>query len=867
MLFARRMLLGVSVLLAVACGDSSVRFLVAPVDFEGGTANIRIELSGELNPATLQIWLDGAAVEPLFSPVTGGFAASIAVEPGRHLVVARAQRSSPPLRKLTALRFFDAPEPAPALVGSSPADGAANVPRSAWPTLTFAGPLPPGAETTFGLSCAGARVPLGLDLLADGRLVVNPEPALPAGAACALAWSGPGGPTAISFTTAAAGAAVAVVHERAQDPTQNTRLSPVPDDYFLYDEPSSPTGKLIWMDVPARTPIIQALFAALTTDVNQLDGWSPLAPFVIEISAALDPATLPRTPAESLDPLASAGLFDLSPGPGLGQRVPFRMDVRDDTTLAPGGVVLRSRVLMVWPSVPLRAQGKYAFVLTRRAGVSPGRPLDPSAFFAAALAPAVPGETDPVAHTRSLVDPVIATLTGGAVHPPVPREDLALVLPITVRSTATLPDDLLAMRAQIHAEPPPALLGWLAQADTVANSKVAAVVRGTWAAPDWRARSGTFVPSNVTRDADGLPVKQTTRPVEFVLALPQAALDGPVPVVMHQHGNPGSQEEVLSTARRFMAAGGFATIGFTDILNREIATPLDPNGNPRTDEQRIELQVLNVFGSLFANGTLPDHWLETTAEQLAFLHFLSSLEDLDVLPLGAPDGVPDLDLSAPLAYHGISEGGNNGQALLPYAPELKSMALVVGGARLAETLVHQQAALFLVEVPSFIPGLFPIEVWTGVSLFQMDFDRQDRHNQLPFAFQTPIEVAGTTQKASVLVIEGLEDPLVPNHATDSTAFQLGLPHLAPVQRAVPFLEVAAGPLQANLGPETTGAYFQYVPVGIPGIPPTPGCAALPISSGGNGHFCPQSAPESQAQRIAFLTSALLGVPVIASPFP
>jgi hypothetical protein len=276
------------------------------------------------------------------------------------------------------------------------------------------------------------------------------------------------------------------------------------------------------------------------------------------------------------------------------------------------------------------------------------------------------------------------------------------------------------------------------------------------------------------------------------------------------------------------------------------------------------MQVLSTFTQLFVNATIPDYWLETTAEQLAFLRFLESLASLDVLPLGAPDGVPDLDLAAPLAYHGISEGGNNGQAILAYAPELKSAALMVGGARLAEVLVHQQAQVFLDFVPSVIVGVLPSEIWVGVSLFQTIFDRQDRHNHLEFAFRRPLEIAGTTRKASVLLVEGLDDSLVPNHATESAAFQLGLPHLAPVQRAVPFLQVVTGPLRANLDAETTGGFFQYVPIGVPGIPPTPGCDDIGEPE---GHYCAQSALESRRQRVHFFQSALgAEPPEIIDPF-
>ncbi len=53
---------------------------------------------------------------------------------------------------------------------------------------------------------------------------------------------------------------------------------------------------------------------------------------------------------------------------------------------------------------------------------------------------------------------------------------------------------------------------------------------------------------------------------------------------------------------------------------------------------------------------------------------------------------------------------------------------------------------------------------------------------------------------------------------------------------------------------TTGAFFQYVPIGVHGIDPTPGCAVLSPSSGGEGHYCAQSAAESFRQRAMFFTT-------------
>ncbi|MCU0671046.1 MAG: hypothetical protein MUF70_17095, partial [Myxococcota bacterium] len=64
-------------------------------------------------------------------------------------------------------------------------------------------------------------------------------------------------------------------------------------------------------------------------------------------------------------------------------------------------------------------------------------------------------------------------------------------------------------------------------------------------------------------------------------------------------------------------------------------------------------------------------------------------------------------------------------------------------------------------------------------------------------------------------------------------------------------------LAENLGPGLTAGYFQYDPA------TTPYCVTRPQPE---GHYCPQSAPEAQAQRRHFLESALGGAAEIVSPF-
>ena len=110
-----------------------------------------------------------------------------------------------------------------------------------------------------------------------------------------------------------------------------------------------------------------------------------------------------------------------------------------------------------------------------------------------------------------------------------------------------------------------------------------------------------------------------------------------------------------------------------------------------------------------------------------------------------------------------------------------------------------------------------------------------------------------------------------NHSTRSLAWAMGpIPQLAPVRREVPFLEVVEGPVLGNVDANTTAAHAQYVPTGVEGIDPTPGCTAA-FRPGENdqpeGHFCAQSAFESLLQQRLFLESAVLDpVPRIVDPF-
>ncbi len=750
----------------------------------------------------------------------------------------------------------------PRLRASFPAAGAIDVPRDEWLRLEFEHALDEAAAREVALFCDGEPLGVSAAPLGPSALVLNPDPALPAAAACELRWPGEDGPQRLRFATAGAGVPAFVRYDRRD----SRATAPFPDDFWLRSGSDGDPGGRLAIDLVGFREPSQSLISAFVASAQGLDGFSPIAHLTVELSEAPDITSLPRSPSESLDPLASVGLFDLSPGsPSYGARVPFRLEVRSDAM----GLRAPSHALLLFPSQSLTPGGRYGLVVTRRARVAAARPFEPSPFFARALAPRSGAGEDPsIARIRALASDVLDAVASAA-RPPIPPEDVALAVRFSVRSTREIPSDLLAIRQEIFAAPPPTVVIERVEAEsldaTLAGSEVAAIVTGTWQAPDFRDALG-----NLARDpVSGRPLRTRTRPLGFVLALPSAARSGPVPVTIYQHGNPGSaEEEVVEHARRSLAAAGFAVIGFTDVVNREISPP-------GTDAaERAQLQITDLLLHLLWHQRAPDCWVETNAEQLAFLRAIGELARVAHFQLPASGISPareifGIDAAQPLTIEGVSEGASLAASLLPYAPEIRAAALIAGGRRYSEMLIHQQARVFLDQLADLgFDDLRSTDVWVALSLFQTILDPQDPHVHAPFLWRERLALPGSSRRASVLLVEGVGDGFVPNHATESLAVALGgMALLEPGRALLPGLAFARPPLAGNIDSETTGALVQWTPLGIPGRDPTPGCSeplAGPIAW--EGHYCAQSALESSRQRAAFFASALGGgAPVIVDP--
>jgi hypothetical protein len=714
-------------------------------------------------------------------------------------------------------------------------DGAEESPVSSWLALRWNGaaglPEPEALAGSTALCCAGQAVPHDVDAVGDDLIVVNPRAALTRGASCELVFREDGGAERrSSFMVASGGDDLAIAYDRNDD----TRLSPFPDDIWLVEDSETATGKRLEIPNPDRPNDVTGLLGGLINANNDLDGWSFLGHAVVPLPAAPDPASLPLTDVASVDPLATVGLFDVEEGSAtFGERVPIDILIKSATNADDE----EEHNLIVVPTRALTPRHEHALIVSRRAFADPSRAFGPSEFFSRVTDP----EAELATTEEERLAPIATDLLERAsrLSPPIRPDDVALALRFTVRSDDTVPDDLLFIRDKLQAEPPPTFT--IDSVETMEpESPVHSLIRGTWQAPSWAG--GPIM----ARDADGNPDLIGTQDIGFVMTLPKAVDNGPVPLVMYQHGSPGNAEfEIQILSDRYLSEAGYAVIGFTNIANREF---IKGAASPAPF-------INAVFATLTNIKRLPDYVsLLDIADQLAFLRMLPEVAATDILPGGGPE----IDPSAPLLYLGISQGAFQGTGLLPYAPEIGAAVLLVGGGRFFSLLMHDEMVDLYPLVRNVAENIRHDELWIGVSLTQGEYDRQDSLSHAKYLFREPHDL-GVDKRASVLMIEGLNDFRVPSYSTRAAAWSFALPQVAEAAVTLPYLEQIEGPVSGNLSGGGTGAFAQFVPIDVDGIPPTPGCEEEELE---DGHACPQIAPESRALFLRFLETAVAGAAVI-----
>jgi hypothetical protein len=788
-----------------------------------------------VDPADVRIALDGQDVRPLFAAGPGGLAAALPLPaPGTHELV--VEWPAGPLLTTARSMSFAVPAPAPALAGAAP-DGP--IPVTSWLRFDFEQDVDAATLDGFGfaIDCAGRPVARLAYTVEQRSVVLDPSEALPAGS-CRVVWRAAGGVTERTFDVAARASADPATPIYDRDDYQV--FPPFPDDWMSVEDASSPTGSWLWFSAPFFGDIRDSIVAGIAASMADLDGFSPIGPIVLAFTHAVDRALLPSDEFAAAHPFSPIAILDADPAsPDYGARIPFVVEARDDP--APDGTT--DHTLILFPSITLREHGRYAVVVTQRlfAAGDATRPIGRSAFFDRAMAEPTPETTGDETSIRDKAAPLLDFLeTVPAV--PIRRDDVALVLRVSTRSTLRDASDMVAIKENALVAAPPVLT--VTSITSSADRRL--IVRGRLALPSYL---GTPNASALTRDATGRPVSTRTENVPFTMTLPEQALAGPVPIAIFQHGSPGSQEDVLSVNNEFLDDAGYAVVGIQDTMNRRYGAD-------------SAIQTAAVLFHLIDYGRIPLLELQTHADLQSLVRALVGIAASDWLPNGAPDGVLELDPSR-LVYRGVSFGAHHSLGFLPFAPEVRAAASLVGAGRFYENSLHQLDHYGVFDqIQGFIPDLRPVELLVGLAALQNDEDRQDPHLLARHLYRDRLPIAGIapgTPPTSLLWTEGIGDNVVSNNATRAAARELGIPQVERVKRASPGLESVPAPLAGNVGATRTAGHFQFDP------PFTPSCVDVGLTE---GHHCPQRAVEGRNQILHFFSTALSGAaPEIVDPLP
>lgn len=527
---------------------------------------------------------------------------------------------------------------------------------------------------------------------------------------------------------------------------------PFPSNKLVTRDTASPTGVSLTLD-EALVPRTRNDGSALdVSHLSGLDGFSRVAPVVVQLDTPVDPAAL----GVVSDATAPIGILDVDAG----AFVSARLAVTDDGT-----------TLTAWPDVALRPGALHAIVLREDLPTdscfSAGPAIGAAELAGDALA-------DEMAAARAALD--TAGITG-----------VAAVIPFTTRSAVS---EAVTMDALAAAVPSLVAADDLTvdsvadcsteAGDTWCGGGVGFVVRGTASLPTWQGPAGSFV-----ADSQGVPAPQGAESVAYWLIVPESGRTAPAPLVVLQHGL-GSSAEDMAGLGQMLAAGGFAVVAIDAVAHGE-----------RPKEGDTTTAFFGVDFTQWLVARARDNIRQTAADHLALRTILALTGEADgFAPLGF-----ELDTDN-VSYVGQSLGGIIGSNTCALDTGLDRCVLNVPGGRLIEIVRANVAYSALMNI-YFDKEDQAADIELFSAMAQIIVDPGDPAVVAP-------RILHTAPARPVLVQEAIHDDTVVNQTTEMLARSMGLPLLQPALEDIVGLPLVASPVTDNV----EGADGVFVTAGL-----------------------------------------------------
>ncbi|MFP6683905.1 MAG: hypothetical protein VB934_04300, partial [Polyangiaceae bacterium] len=413
--------------------------------------------------------------------------------------------------------------------------------------------------------------------------------------------------------------------------TEESVLTPYPSDRYTVADSAAATGRRLAVANSDTRDLLSSDPVSLA-ELDQQDGFSIHGGVVLSFSGRPDIDTVarigsvpdvsfsdrvgpPREAEAFTQPDSPLLLVDVDPAsPDRGKARGLIVTYWEHDGAIDGGE--SEYTIIAQPARPLRPRTRYLFVATDRWRGDQGESVVPSARTKQLLA----GEVE-VDYGIQVAEGLALVEDGFGVRP-------GEVVLVTAFTTQSVHEELLAAAsAQREMAAPKLLAPWLVETPVADDGRVR--LRAVMEAPAYRAEDERFVID------DGVPRVIGMDNLEVFLAVADDAQTTRRPVVIYGHGLSGDKDGCWGTAQR-LAGLGVAVF----------AIDAPHHGTRGGTTVNAVTSTTKFFGMdpddrSFVIGRARDNFRQMALDQLTLVRLLSSLSELDVLPIGAPDGKPD----------------------------------------------------------------------------------------------------------------------------------------------------------------------------------------------------------------------------------
>ena len=544
---------------------------------------------------------------------------------------------------------------------------------------------------------------------------------------------------------------------------EQTCLLPWPSSSFLIADAATVTGYHVDLD-PTSMPINGDGRPIKVEVFNRWDGFSPSGPILAMFPTGVsgDGLPPPDDPAKSLAADSPIVLLDMDRM----ERAPFFAEIDQNVRH------VEDRALIIRPLVRLHPRTHYAVGLRRALKAADGTALVSPAGFTALM------NGDTLGHPRADLARHTATIAALAAAG-VTADDLVLAWDFRTASDEFLTGDLLTMRnkAVTAIGAAGANISYTATERPGTPTLVSKAYLGTLKSPDFLT-DGETDPSEIRRDATGLPMQQGMRDANFAAIIPKCAETAPLPIpsIVFGHGLFGTGAGYLDDDFLQKVANQFCFVifagDFIGLTERQFAA------------------AAKTANDLNKSGGITEKLGQSVIDFIA-------LENAVRGPMRTnaqfKRGNTEIIDPTKVYYLGGSLGGIMGNVFMAYDPTITRGALGVPGG--AWTLLFERSIAWS-ALRAAAQGSYtdPREYQILIALLGMRFEPYDPVTTAPRVVADPLP--GTPAK-QILMYEAIGDCLVNNYSTETVVRSMGLSLVTPSVKMPWNIPPGVGPMTSG----------------------------------------------------------------------